>query len=126
MARSKDPKDLLLLALYAEYNKDCGDYRMVKASLLGMERRVWLWSLMMLSTDGYVSGVSWLPPHCVSADGVLAVNTKNLHLTREGVEAARELLGTDGKNRKDALMRIIEWFGDLGMEVAKEYLLRQL
>lgn len=54
------------------------------------------------------------------------MNTKNLRLTREGVAAARELVADDGRNRKDALMRIIEWFSELGLEVAREYLLRSM
>jgi hypothetical protein len=126
MARRPDPKELVLLGLYAEYNKDAGDYRMVNASLLELEPKVWRWSLMMLKTDGLVEGINWVPPGASSADRVLAMNTKNLRLTREGVAAARELVADDGRNRKDALMRIIEWFSELGLEVAREYLLRSM
>lgn len=126
MGKKLDPKQILLLALYAEYNRDSGDYRMATATLLEMDREVWLWSLMMLKTDGLVDGVKWIPPGATSAAQVHSTNTKHLHLTREGAEAARELLGADGKNRKDALVRILTWFTDLGLEVAKEYLLRFL
>lgn len=48
MAKRIDPKQALLLALYAEYNKDAGDYRVVRADLLEMEQKVWLWSLMIV------------------------------------------------------------------------------
>lgn len=126
MAKKHDAKDALLLALYAEYNKDAGDFRRATAGLLEMEKATWLWSLMMLKTDGLVEGVNWIPPGASSADRVAAINTKHLRLTREGVEKARELVGADGKNRKDALVRVMEWFADVGLEVAKEYLLRQL
>ena len=118
-----DPKQLVLLGLYAEYNKDAGDYQMVSATLLDMDPAVWRWSLMMLKTDGFIDGINWNPPGANSAMKVLAMNTRNLHLTREGVEAARELVADDGKNRKAALVRIAEWFSQLGLEVAKEYLL---
>lgn len=40
MAKKQDPKDILLLALYAEFNKDAGDYRMATPRMLDMESRV--------------------------------------------------------------------------------------
>ena len=126
MARKRDPKDILLLALYAEYNRDSGDYRLVRPALLDMDHKVWLWSLMMLKTDGLVDGVKWIPPGATGAEQVLALNTKQLRLTREGAEAARELIGADSRNRKDAILRIIEWISDPGMELLREHLTRQI
>lgn len=126
MAKKPDPKEALLLALYTEYNRDAGDYRHATAGLLEMEKATWLWSLMMLKTDGLVDGVKWVPPGAAAASQVLAVNTKHLHLTKEGVEKARELVGADGQNRRDALVRVMEWFAGAGLEVAKEYLLRNI
>ena len=126
MAKKQDPKDLLLLALYAEFNKEAGDYRMATARLLDMEGCVWRWSLMCLQTEGLIDGVKWLPPNVSSAEDVPALNTNNLRLTAQGVTRAREILCEDGRNRKEALMRILDYFTAAGVATAREYLMRCL
>lgn len=122
MAKKSDPKDLLLLGLYGEFNKPRGDYRLVTAQLLEMEEDVWLWSLMCLKTEGLVDGVKWIPPRAASAADVLALHAEQLHLTREGVERARELTGADGRNRLGVLRKLLEIFTTEGLTLMVETL----
>lgn len=124
MKRTKDPKDLLLLALYAEFNKPCGNYRQVTAKLLDMEPDVWLWSLMCLKTEGLVEGVKWIPPGAASPEEVLALHADRMRLTPAGVEYAKELAGTDGRNRLEVLRRLVELFADVGKQLLAEELRR--
>lgn len=126
MAKKSDPKDLLLLALYAEFNKPSGDYRLVTADLLDMEQEVWLWSLMCLKTEGLVDGVKWIPPRAASAADVLALHADNLHLTREGVEYARTLISVDGRNRQEALRKLLDIFVSAGLPLAADLIKRVL
>lgn len=115
MAATKDPKDIVLLALFAEFNKQSGDFQRITAQMLDMEPAVWVWSLMCLKTEGLVDGVTWILPNATSADRVRACKTKDLHLTREGVLWARELMATDGKNRQEVLRQLFEFFKGLGL-----------
>ena len=124
MAKKPDPKDLLLLALYAEFNKPSGDYRLVTARLLDMEQEVWLWSLMCLRTEGLVDGVKWIPPRAASAADVLALHVDKMHMTREGVDYARELAGVDGRNRQEALRRLLDIFVSCGLTAISDMLRR--
>lgn len=121
MAKRNDPKDLLL-GLYGEFNKPCGDYRLVTAQLLEMEEDVWLWSLMWLKTEGLVDGVKWIPPGAASAAEVMALHAEQLHLTREGAERARELTGADGRSRPGALRKLLEIFMAEGLTPMAETL----
>lgn len=120
MAQITDPKDLLLLGLYAEFNKPQGDYRLVTAQLLNMEPETWLWSLMCLKTEGLVEGVKWIPPHTTSAGRVLALHADQLHLTPEGIERARTLAEVDGHNRQLALRKLLNIFLTVGASTAAE------
>ncbi len=126
MTKQKDPKDLLLLGLYAEFNKPSGDYRLVTAKLLEMEQPVWLWSLMCLKTEGLVDGVKWIPPGAVSAGDVLALHANEIHLTQAGVAYAKELTGMDGRNRQEVLRRLLEIFTAEGLTLIGQLLLRSL
>lgn len=121
---TKDARDIILLALYAEFNREDGDYRRVTANLLELEKDKYIWAMMCLKTEEYIDGVNWLPKEAQSVKRVLALNTKNICLTKTGLERAREITGEDGRNRRLALAVITDTFKKLGLRALTELLMR--
>lgn len=121
-----EPKELILLALYAEYCKDCPDFGMVRSGTLDMEERVFRWGIMKLKLEGCVDGINWIPPQCNDPDKVLAMNRKNLCVTVKGMEEAERMLQLKGEKRAMKLQKLACFFGELCMETMKQLILNSL
>lgn len=116
MGRKPDPREIVLIALYAEHLKPDGDFNNVRAKRLNMDSRAFLWALMQLRTEELIGGVSWIPPGTMNPDKVSSLLRDNLHLLHAGYEEAERFIDAKGAERADKFMRASAWFAQAGLQ----------
>lgn len=119
-----DIKQEVLIALYAQYQRDIPEMEKVTAAALNMDSVAFMFSLLKLQTEGLICGCVFIPPNEKNARRIRAVEKKNIFLTREGVEYVQNLLDLKAlKTNKERLKSIVKSLGLAGAEVLKEYVM---
>ncbi len=124
---TNDAKHQVLYALYAEYQKDVPDMRMVNEQGLEMAFDVFAASLLKLQNEGYIQGLVWVPPNEVCGGKIRSVYLGRTLLTRQGVEYVERLAEIDASEKASAkIAKLAKRAGMFGMAVLKEFILSQL
>lgn len=116
MAKEVAPRDVILMAMYAEHLKDVGDYGNVMPEWLNMDRHAYMWGLMQLRCEELVAGIEWFSPRCEDKERVCMMLRDRLHLTREGWKAAQKFAGTCDMPRPLAAHKVMMWLKDAGLD----------
>lgn len=118
MKSELDYRYIVLLALYAEYLMDDGDFGNVSGKAMGVSGRTFAWTLMRLQTEGLIAGCVFQPPHAASASRIFGVLRDGLYLTGTGVEKCEALLSV-GRDDRDVykLTRLAAFLRDAGANV---------
>ncbi|MEG1514026.1 MAG: hypothetical protein RSD95_03980 [Clostridia bacterium] len=116
MARRADPREIVLMALYAEHLKPNGDFNRVRAKTLEMDSRPFLWGLMQLRAEDLVGGITWIPPGEMSPEKVVGLLRDNLYLAHAGIDEAEKIIDAKGITRAEKLARVAGWFAQMGMQ----------
>lgn len=107
-----DTKQKVLLAFYAEYQKDLPQMRSVTSEVLNISRDVFIVALQKLENEGLINGVGFVK----GGRGVIpfSADTSFLMLTPHGLNYVENKLGIDPTNTgeekvKKITRKVTEW-----------------
>lgn len=118
-------REKVLMAMYAEHVSENGDFEQVCGMSLNMPSEEFIWAVMCLSREGLIGNVTWKPERASSARGAV-LNRTGMYLTREGVQAAEEIMELKNKRHMEKMLGALKWMGEIGATVIAEALSRAM
>lgn len=114
----------VMVALYAEYQKDLPNMSEVTNKSIMMDVDVFYVALDKLQNEGYITGCEFY-----SADGnrFYGVSTENIRLTRDGINEVEYLMCLEEeKSGKERLKKLAKVCGLLGLTGLKWFIVETL
>lgn len=116
-----DTKLQVLLAIYAEYQRDIPEMDRVTYKALDMDSQAFRAALIKLQNEGLISGLVIEPPNETHANKVRGVIRTNMLPTRAGLDEAEKYITTGNTDTaKSRLQVLVTRAGLAGLDCVKE------